>query len=377
MKTNPAIMERKALKITQPSGKDIYLLTMTGEELLRIAGISRVSRNNDGKLIGYQRAEVRKHVREIADYLESPGMMLAHPIILSFASQVRFVSSRGAKTSDGIAIAGMLEIPDSGSPDNKPAWIVDGQQRALAISLCSKKNFAVPICAFVADDVEVQRDQFLRINNSKPLPRGLITELLPEVSSPLPPKLAVRKLPSAICDLLNKEEGSPFRGLVRRPSSNEAERKKAVIADTVIIKMIEESITHTSGCLFPYRNVATGECDHAAVWTVLVTFWNSVKETFPEAWGKPPTESRLMHGVGIRSMGKLMDRIMGSIDLRDRDAAKTVKKELAIIAPECHWTSGAWSGLGGIEWNELQNLHKHLSMLSNYLIRLYLERRHH
>ena len=377
MKRTPRIIERKALRITQPSGKELYLLTMTGEELIRIAGISRVSRDNDGKLIGYQRAEVRKHVKEIADYLESPDMMLAHPIILSFGSQVRFVSSRGAKTSDGLATAGMLQIPNSGFGDNKPAWIVDGQQRALAISLCSKKNFAVPICAFVADDVEVQRDQFLRINNSRPLPRGLITELLPEVSSPLPPKLAVKKLPSALCDLLNQEEASPFKGLIRRPSSTEKQKKKAVISDTVVIKMIEESITHTSGCLFPYRNVATGECDHAAVWTVLVTFWHGVKETFPDAWGKPPTQSRLMHGVGIRSMGKLMDRIMGSIDLRDRDASKVVKKELAVIAPECRWTSGSWDDVGGMEWNELQNLHRHLAMLSNYLIRLYLERRHH
>ena len=40
--------------------------------------------------------------------------------------------------------------------------------------------------AFVADEVDLQRDQFLRVNNAKPLPRGLITELLPEVSTILP-----------------------------------------------------------------------------------------------------------------------------------------------------------------------------------------------
>jgi DGQHR domain-containing protein len=376
MKRPAKFIERKALRISQPSGKELYLLSLTGKELLRIAGISRVSRDNDGKLIGYQRAEVRKHVREIADYLESPEMILAHPLILCFGSQVRFVSSRGAKTSDGLAVAGMLLIPEGNGTDAKPAWIVDGQQRALAINLCSNKSFAVPICAFVADDVEIQRDQFLRINNSRPLPRGLVTELLPEVSSPLPPKLALRKMPAAICDLLNREDASPFKGLIRRPSTPEAEKRKAVVADTVIVKMIEESLTHTSGCLFPYRNVATGECDHLGIWSVLVTFWSAVRDTFPEAWGKPPTTSRLMHGVGIRSMGKLMDRIMGSIEPRDREAGKSVRRELATIAPLCRWTSGAWDDLGGIQWNELQNLHKHLSMLSNYLIRQYLERRH-
>jgi hypothetical protein len=83
-----------------------------------------------------------------------------------------------------------------------------------------------------------------------------------------------------------------------------------------------------------------------------------------------------MHGVGIRAMGKLMDRMMGSIDPRGQDSGKVVRHDLAGIAPFCRWTSGAWAELGGIEWNELQNLHRHLSVLSNFLIRSYLERRH-
>jgi DGQHR domain-containing protein len=169
-KKNENVLERKALRVEQKQGRCVYLMSLTGKELLQLAGVSRVSRDDGGKLIGYQRTEVRKHVREIADYLESDDMLLAHPIILSFSSRVRFISSRGRKTSDGLASAGMLRIPVPQSPDEKPAWIVDGQQRALAISHCKDKSFPVPICAFVADDVELQRDQFLRINNTKPLP---------------------------------------------------------------------------------------------------------------------------------------------------------------------------------------------------------------
>jgi len=369
------VIERKALRVQQKGDRCVFLLSLKGTELLELAGVSRVTRDDDGKLIGYQRAEVRRHVREIAEYLETPDMLLAHPLILSFNSAVQFVSSRGAKTSDGIAVAGMLRIPVPTNGDEKPAWIVDGQQRALAISLCSDKNFAVPICAFVADGVDLQRDQFLRINNTRPLPRGLVTELLPEVTSPLPPKLAIRKVPSALCDLLNREEKSPFKGLIKRPSSAGAESERAVLTDTVIIKMIEESLTQPSGCLFPHRNVATGEYDEAAIWAVLELYWSAVRDTFPEAWGKPPTKSRLMHGVGIRSMGKLMDRIMSAIDLRRKDAGKLVRHELQTVAAQCRWTEGHWEQLGGIAWNELQNLHKHLSMLSNFLIRAYLEHR--
>jgi len=377
MKRTVSIVERKALKVTQPSGKAIFLLSLRGDELLQIAGISRVSRDHDGEIIGYQRAEVRKHVKEIAEYLSSPDMILAHPLILSFGSQVKFVSSRGQKTTDGLSIAGTLRIPLSRGNDAKPAWIVDGQQRALAISQLKNQKFAVPICAFVADDVELQRDQFLRINNTRPLPRGLVTELLPEISSPLPPNLAMRKVPAAICDLLNREPSSPFKGLIRRPSTSAGEQKSAMVTDSVVVKMIQESLTHASGCLFPYRNASTGECDHNGIWSVLITFWSAVKDTFPEAWGKPPTKSRLMHGVGIRSMGKLMDRVMGAVDLRSKDVGIMVRQELQVVAPHCRWTSGTWESLGGIGWNELQNVPKHLSILPNFLIRVYLENRTH
>jgi DGQHR domain-containing protein len=374
-KLQKTLLLRKALRVRQKGGRFIYLLSLRGEELLQLASVSRVSRDDSGKLIGYQRKEVKRHVQEIADYLSAPDMLLAHPIIVSFGSNVKFVSSRGQNVSDGLACAGHLKIPVPRDQQEKPAWIVDGQQRALAIGLCQEQGFAVPICAFIADDVELQRDQFMRINNTKPLPRGLVTELLPEVSSPLPPHLAIRRVPSTLCDLLNRDQKSPFNGLIHRPSNDSKDGQHAVVTDTVIVKMIEESLTQPSGCLFPYRNVATGEYDHSGIWAVLQLYWSAVRETFPDAWGKPPTQSRLMHGVGIRSMGKLMDRIMATVDPRGKDAYKTVRQQLATIAPACHWTSGEWAGLGGIAWNELQNLHTHLSMLSNYLIRAHIDRR--
>jgi DGQHR domain-containing protein len=369
---------RKALKVSQKGGRFVYLLSLKAEELLQFASVSRLSRDDDEKLIGYQRPEVKRHVQEIIEYLESPNMLLAHPLILSFGSEIKFVSSRGANTSDGMAVAGSLRIPVPSNEGEKPAWIVDGQQRALAITRCKDKSFPVPICAFIADDVELQRDQFLRINNTKPLPRGLVTELLPEVSSPLPPRMAIKKIPSALCDLLNRDEKSPFRNLIRRPSGagkSETLTKQAVVTDTIIVKMIEESLTNPSGCLFPYRNMGTGQFDHNAIWAILHMYWSAVRDTFPEAWGKPPTESRLMHGVGIRAMGRLMDRIMNSVNYRQKDSFKTVRRDLALIAPMCRWNSGKWEELGGIGWNELQNFHKHLAMLSNFLVRAYLEKR--
>ena len=369
-----SVLARRALRISQAEQAPLYMFTLTAGEILRVADISRVSRDDLGDLIGYQRPEVRSHIQEITDYLDSDQPLFPNPIIIALPSTVRFTCSRGPNVSDGIAASGTLEIPLASGNGQRPGWIVDGQQRAYALAAAKRQHFPVPINAFIADTVDVQRDQFLRINNTKPLPRGLVTELLPKISTPLPPRLSVRKIPSALCDLLNTSDESPFRGLIRRPSAGMVKGQHAVVTDTSLIQALQESLTSPSGCLFPYRNLSSGETDFTGIWSALVLYWSAVKDTFPEAWGKPPTQSRLMHGAGIRAMGRLMDRIMASIDARQSGAGKLVAADLALLAPYCHWTQGQWEGLG-LRWNEIQNVPRHIHELSSLLMRTYLHER--
>jgi DGQHR domain-containing protein len=368
------MLSRRALRITQAAGAPLFMFTLTAGEILQVADISRVSRDDLGELIGYQRPEVRQHIQEITDYLDSGQPLFPNPIIIALPSTVRFTCSRGPNVSDGIAASGTLEIPVEGHDGRKPGWIVDGQQRAFALAAAKRQDFPVPVNAFVADSVDTQRDQFLRINNTRPLPRGLVTELLPKISTPLPPRLSVRQIPSQLCDLLNSSEDSPFCGLIRRPSASEEQRKKAVVTDTSIIGALQESLTSPSGCLFPYRNLSSGESDFTGMWAALLLYWNAVRDTFPQAWGKPPSQSRLMHGAGIRAMGRVMDRVMASIDARQPGADKLVHADLALLAPYCHWTEGRWDGLG-MRWNEIQNVPRHIHELSSYLMRTYLHAR--
>ena len=371
----PRIIRRRALRVEQCKGHPLYLFCLTGDEILSLADISRVSRDDAGTLIGYQRAEVKRHVQDIVDYLNSDQVLFPNSIILAVSSRIKFIAGRGPRIGDGLVVSGTLEIPVPRDKERKPAWIVDGQQRALAISKSKRRNLPVPVNAFVADDVEIQRDQFLRVNNTRPLPRGLITELLPEVSTPLPATLEAKKIPSAVCELLNNNEHSPFYRLIRRASLSDESKKTAMISDTSIITIIQESISSPSGCLFPYRNLATGETDFDGIWKILVAYWTAVKSTFPEAWGKPPAKSRLMHGAGLRAMGRLMDRVMSSVDPRSPHALTHVKHELQVIAPVCRWTSGRWAELGDLQWNELQNVPRHIRMLSSFLIRAYVQNR--
>ena len=220
IRTEVPALARRALRITQADNAPLYLFSLTAREILQIADISRVSRDDLGELIGYQRPEVRQHVQEITDYLDGDQVLFPNPIIIALSSSVRFICSRGPNVSDGIATSGALEIPLADGSGRKPGWIVDGQQRAFALARAKRQDFPVPVNAFVANSVDLQRDQFLRINNTKPLPRGLVTELLPKISTSLPPRLSMRRAPSELCDLLNSHEESPFRGLIRRPSTS-------------------------------------------------------------------------------------------------------------------------------------------------------------
>jgi DGQHR domain-containing protein len=365
---------RRALRLKQNDEHAIFTLALTAEELLQIADVSQVSRDDVGNLIGYQRQEVKTHVNEIIEYLNGSDVLFPNSIIIALSSSVRFRASRGPGNSDGYVVAGTLEIQIPSGKQRKPGWIVDGQQRTLALSKSKRHDFPVPVTAFVADDVELQRDQFLRINNAKPLPRGLVTELLPEVSSTLPPRLAARRIPSELCEVLNHRDDSPFRGLIRRSSTAASEKRTSVITDTSVITMLQESLSTPSGCLFPHRNLATGETDFESILRTLLVYWTAVRDTFPRAWGKSARDSRLMHGVGIRSMGRLMDRMMGHIDPFDNGAALATQNELALVAPMCAWTEGRWEGLG-LAWNDLQNVPKHVQRLSNLLIREYVQRK--
>lgn len=368
------LLERRALRIHQNENVPLYVFSLAAEEVNVVADVARISRDEAGKLIGYQRPETRQHVKQILTYLDSDEVLFPNALILALPETVRFRSSRGPGTTDGLATAGTLEIPVPTDPSApRPAWIVDGQQRSLALAQTRHKQLPVLVAGFVAPSLDLQRDQFLRVNTVKPLPSNLVTELLPEIVAAPSPRLSARKLPSALVDMLNQDPASPFHGLVKR-ASTEAGDAQTVVKDNSLVEALRESLESPSGALFPYRNYSSGTTDTEGIREVLLAYWGAVRDVFPGAWGLPATESRLMGGVGIRSMSRLMDRVVAHIDLEAPDPRAHVQAEIARIAPHCHWTEGTWDELG-LRWNELQNVPRHISALSNFLVRKYLESR--
>jgi DGQHR domain-containing protein len=360
----------RALKTIQQENTPVYAFFIPGELITQIADISRLGRDGNDVLEGFQRKAIKQHVKNISDYLDQTDVLFPNSIILALSPDVQFRQARG-RDADGTLPAsqiGTLSLPlrDEG---NRAAWIVDGQQRSLALSKTKKKGLNVPVIAFVAKDLEVQREQFILVNKAKPLPSRLINELLPEVDTHLPRDLSTRKIPSELCGLLNRDPDSPFYGLIKRVS-NEKD-KKAVIVDSAIIEMINNSIKNPLGVLAQYKSLGSEPSDINAMYHTIVIFWNAVMDSFPDAWGLPPTQSRLMHSAGITSMGVLMDRVMGRAMIQ-KNPRKHIVESLARIAPHCRWTSGTWGQIN-LKWNEVQKINKHQRLLSELLTHLDFE----
>ncbi len=361
----------RALRTRQ--GKvDVYTFFLLGRDVTRIAGISRLERNEDDTLRGFQRKEIRAHVRSIIHYLNQGNVLFPNAITLAFSSEVKFIGSRGP-TPQGltdVSKAGLLKIPLSDS-GQRVGWIVDGQQRSLALADSNNEKLPVPVVAFVSDDLQVQREQFILMNKARPLPTRLINELLPETGSVLLPReLATRRIPSELCSLLNRDPKSPFHGLIKRLSSTD--KGAAVITDSALIKMVRNSINSPLGALAPFKAAGDDSADLPGMYKTLLTFWSAVRDVFPDAWGLPTTQSRLMHSAGIEAMGILMDR-MYARHAGKSDEGNLVKADLQKLAPACCWTDGTWETIG-LDWNEIQNTPKHIRALSDTLVRLYAVR---
>jgi len=357
-----------ALEVRQGQKQHLYMFAIDGKLLPAFTTVSRVKRTGRD-LDGYQRPEVLTHVSAIKSYIESENPLIPNAIVVAFDERVRFEPEVEGQKRGWVARPGHLIIPvDESLPDEeKPGWIVDGQQRCAAVREADIRAFPMCVTAFITASESEQRAQFILVNSTKPLPKGLIYELLPSTGGPLPPALLRKQFPSLLLERLNYDEDSPFLQLIQTPTT-----PGGVVKDNSILRMIENSLT--DGCLYYLRDHETGGGDIERILIHLKEYWNAVRNVFTKAWGPSPRRSRLMHGVGIVSMGFLMDGIT------DRHMVKgqwpdlsDYTTEIKLLRDQCSWTGGSWRfGVDSTRrWNELQDTPADIWLLTNHLLSAY------
>lgn len=338
--------EYPALELRQGSNKKVYCFSVNGKDVHHYASISRIAQDDDGKIIGYQRPEIQNHIKEIKEYIDSDEAMIPNAVVLSFNSGFDFIPNKGNTNFGTIRIS----VNNDGS---KPGFIVDGQQRLGAIRDCNRESFEIFATAFQTNDIDEQREQFVLVNNVKPLQKSLIYELIPDIKGKMPTSLQQKKIPSHLTMCLDGDDESPFYKLIKRPTN-----PNGIITDTVIQRMIEYSIR--DGALRYCANLE--QFDFEMALTILKSYWNAVKTVFPDAWAVNPRFSRLSHGVGIISLGSIMDQLY---QLNEVDKIEYTLKN---ISKYCAWTEGYWKIEGEkIPFNSPQNISKDIRMISHYL----------
>jgi DGQHR domain-containing protein len=359
------LLQLPALRIRQ-GAMQFFLAAVDGKLLGRFTKVAHTRRDANAELVGYQRTEILRHVAQIRAYLESPRALMPNAPIIAFDDRVRF---RPLEVPSPVSYAdfGLLVVPlDQADP---VGWLVDGQQRTAAIHATRLDQVPVGIAGFVTASEAEQRDQFLRINATQPLPRSLQYELLPRVQGPLPPALARRREPARLLERLNYDPDSPLFGLVRMTTNPDG-----VLKDNSLLKALDHSIT--DGALHRYRDPGTGVVDLDPALRLLKDFWAAVRDVFPDAWNLPPRKSRLLHGVV--ALGFVMDTICSQIPEGQPLTCERFTVELEPLVEVCCWTGGTWQLSGGVSrpWNQLQNTSQDARLLSDLLVGTYLHRRH-
>jgi len=363
--TNTKELRLPAIEVQQGGEHLMYTFAVDGKLIPSFSTISRIHRNGDNRIEGYQRPEVLSHIAEIRNYLESDAPMIPNAIVIAFDPRVRFEPNETAERNTNYTRTGVLVIPmdEEVATENKPGFIVDGQQRIAAIRDAMIESFPICVTAFITNDVREQTEQFILVNSTKPLPKGLIYELLPGTTATLPTMLERRRFPAHLLDLLNNEPSSPLKGRIQTPTTPEGS-----IKDNSILKMLENSLS--DGVLYRFRYVDDGPGDVNSMLAILCNFWGAVSEVFQTAWNLPARQSRLVHGAGIVGMGFLMDAIAERLRKTRIVSQQQFVDDLQPLKDLCRWTDGYWDFGPGRQrkWNEIQNTTKDIQVLANYLL---------
>ena len=319
------------------------------DEILQIAEIDRIRRSDQGEIFGFQRPKIKNHINEIRDYLNKDGAVLPNPIVLAFTKDILIAK----KAKYNIEI----EIDVTNGP---PGLVVDGQQRLTALAEVTDKKFEVFVSILICKDEEELKRQFILINNTKPLSKSLIYELLPGVSN-LPERMSAKTLASKLTNNLNYDESSSLYLDIKQHTNVQGR-----IRDTAIQRLLLNSLSD-GAC----RDLINEENGENLCFNLISQYFKAVKKTFPEAWDKKlrPHTSRLIHGAGIVAMGYVMEYLF------NRDNARTFQEFRAGIAPleeRTAWTEKDGSWYFGDEirnWNSIQNTHRDIQLLASYLLR--------
>lgn len=349
---------------------ELFSFPIEGKKIFEIAGVSHIKKGEEGETKGFQRPEVKKHIKNIAEYIEKPISMIPNAIVLAIEDS-NFSFTKIDTQSNAYGDVGILRIPVHVNSETRACLIIDGQQRSKAIEQAKVSTFPIMVCAFHTDDEEVMKEHFYNVNSSKNLPTDLIASLIQGI--PLGNLIEAMKpahMAATLVGELSTDVKSPFYSLI-----NTAIYKEGVIPLNSIKKPLENLIADKTN--FIGMNTGSGGImDKDQILKKIYNYWEAVSRVFKDAWNKKPKESRLMHGTGLWTMFQLMPKLLDKCS-EDPEVDEIIT-HLNLIAQHCHWTEedGDWENVDGFDlnmpWNGFENTAAAKGVITGFILRTYL-----
>jgi DGQHR domain-containing protein len=361
-----------------------------------IRSLARVDRLDSLTGVGVQRDEVKSHVEQISQGIMSGTQVPNSVLLVLLESQTSeptdendsppasFVIVRPLSDWITVGLPGHadflvqrfrqveLDFPfrRAAFDDEKSAILVDGQQRTAGLSLVdvdAVPHFALSVNAVVAS-VEDAKRVFQVANTTVKISTQFSRALLATMEE-VPGYLRTEQTMAVAHKLLAiDDESSPFVNLVQYAGVRRQQKPKPPIVYNSLFQVL--SIFADSG--LPLE-------DPKALAAVVAKAFKLVKETWPEAWGKRPTDSKLMHGVGLRSMASLLTSKLESLvdkhkSLEPNEVWIELEKSLKRLKPRIVWTDAeAADASNAVKkiWRESisgrQNTTQDIAALSSFL----------
>lgn len=310
-----------------------FQFTCDGRTIRSFARIHRLdSLANEGN----QREEIHKHVKKIAEGIRS-GNQIPNSVLLVFLkNQVKelkisdteevipesFIIIRPESEWINISFphdadktfqrfrSVSLDIPyrRASFDGEKFALLVDGQQRTAALSLVDideVPHFSLSVNAVQATPEEAKK-VFAIANNTVKISTeflmGLLATMPADTDTDEPVYLAKERDMAIVVKMICLEmKNSPFYNLAVHPGVKYSGPKPPIAYNSLF------AVVQT------FHNSPFNLTDSSSLADAIVRGFEIVKNIWPTEWARKPADSKLMHGVGLKSVSRL---IISKLEIR-------------------------------------------------------------